>query len=68
MHAWTVEGMQTVTSHCKGNQAVDFSLSRAARSRRGHQSDDERIGQMETADQSGVGRDEVADFALGLGD
>jgi len=60
--------MQTVTSHGKGNQAVDLSLNRAARSWHRRQGDDERIGRLEAVDQTGVGRDELAAFALRQGD
>ena len=60
--------MQTVTSHGKGNQAVDLSLNRAARSWHGRQRDDERIGRLEAVDQSGVGGDQLAVFSLREGD
>jgi hypothetical protein len=63
-----VEGIQTATSHGKGNQALDLSLNQAARSWHRRQRDVERIGQPETADQSGVSHDELAAFALGQGD
>jgi hypothetical protein len=60
--------MQTVTSHGKGSQAVDLSLNRAAMSWRRRQGHDERIGRLAAVNQTGVGRDELAAFALRQGD